>query len=393
VNECQLLHKERLAFEFCSLLRRAALYLPRTIHKTVEDAGTIQAARRVPGAHWRRIFENGGMSIRHSTRLSWRHVLMAAFLAAACGSDYGGELDAGGGAGDASADARSQDTRSDVADVSVRDLFVGDVSAPMDTGATADNVSPDARPPDGQVPPDVTTADSSTPGEASTPGDGPAASDTPGSTDGLIADNRGDALVSGDSTTDGVDATIDGPIDASIDVRAPDVTDTGSGSDRPTGSCNDPDCSTCTVDEGGDPDPCTALTGNASDGPAAGTPNSQLCRETLDCYHQTGCDGTGAFICYCGTAIDQTTCNSATTIANPGPCKTQMDRSLEVASGSPGSIALGRIQDDQYAGGHAGITAAYETGSCRNQCRPYTCAPPGGGDAGSTPDARPDTAD
>jgi hypothetical protein len=327
------------------------------------------------------------MSIWHSTRLPWLYLAVAAFLAGGCGNDYGGQppADASSLTGDAGADVRSADTRGDV----------GEVSAAMDTGATADSASSDgAVSPDVSLPPDVTTPiDSGPPNEASTPSDGPASSDSSASTDGVISDARSDALVSTDSTTDRVDARIDVSIDASVDVRDQDVSDAGSGSDRPTGACNDPDCAICTVDEGGNPDPCTTLTGNASDGPAVGTPNSQLCRETLDCYRQTGCDSTGTYICYCGTEIDQLACNSATSIANPGPCKNLMDRALEVPPGSPGSVALGRMADDQYAGGHAGITSSFEVGSCRNQCRPYTCAPPGGGDAGSTPDAAPDTTD
>jgi hypothetical protein len=146
------------------------------------------------------------------------------------------------------------------------------------------------------------------------------------------------------------------------------------------GVCRDGDCSMCTIDEGyagnvtdGHPDPCSVLTGTAAGGPGAGTLKSALCQETLDCYRQTQCDFNGTYICYCGTEIDQGTCNSSTTIANPGPCKAQMERSLEIPANSPGSVALNRVADETYAGGSAGVISAFEAGSCRGVCRPYTC--------------------
>jgi cysteine-rich repeat protein len=141
----------------------------------------------------------------------------------------------------------------------------------------------------------------------------------------------------------------------------------------------DKDCSDCLIAAGQDPNACNTLTGTAAGGPAAGTLKSVLCRETLDCMHQTSCHANAVYDCYCGTgAPDLGVCNTSTTAAN-GVCKTQLDRSLEVPPGSAGSVALDRLTDaTNYAGGTAGLVATYEDTlflrqtSCRDVCIPYT---------------------
>ena len=141
----------------------------------------------------------------------------------------------------------------------------------------------------------------------------------------------------------------------------------------------DKDCSDCLMAAGQNPNACETLTGTAPGGPAAGTLKSVLCRETLNCMHQTNCHANAVYECYCGTgAPDLGVCNTTTTAAN-GVCKTQFDRSLEVPPGSAGSVALDRITDAiNYAGGTAGLIATYEDTaflwqpSCRDVCIPYT---------------------
>ncbi len=104
---------------------------------------------------------------------------------------------------------------------------------------------------------------------------------------------------------------------------------------------------------------CGSVSGNAAAGsPAAGTPKSNLCNETLDCVRKSGCaaNGNGIIKCYCGTA---NTADCQTGGAN-GACKAQLERGLETTTfaqitqrlKSPqfgGGIAMARVDCDQQA--------------------------------------------
>jgi hypothetical protein len=197
--------------------------------------------------------------------------------------------------------------------------------------------------------------------------------------DGRDADPSGDAGI--DTRVDSNTPETSFDISAPPDVSAPpDASTPDSGGVLPDGRVLtvDKDCSDCVLAAGQDPNACETLPGTAPAGPAAGTLKSVLCRETLDCIHQTNCHANALSECYCGTAIDLGTCNTTTSQAT-GACKGQLDRSLEVPPGSAGSVALDRLTDSAtYAGGTAGIIATYEDTLwlgqtiCRDVCIPYT---------------------
>lgn len=102
---------------------------------------------------------------------------------------------------------------------------------------------------------------------------------------------------------------------------------------------------------------CGTAVGNAAAGsPAAGTPKSLLCNETLDCVRDSGCaaGGNAPIKCYCGTA-NAADCQAG--LGN-GACKAQLEKSLETTAfatiaqrigntGFGGGIAMARIDCDQ----------------------------------------------
>jgi hypothetical protein len=135
----------------------------------------------------------------------------------------------------------------------------------------------------------------------------------------------------------------------------------------------DDDCRQCINSKSGDASilaACDALKGNATAGPAAGTPLARLCKETLDCIRRTQCHASNLINCYCGTTIDHGTCFSTKTEAT-GACKKELERALQVQPGSTGIEALKLITEPGTAGGTAGIIATFENTPCASACIPY----------------------
>jgi len=105
---------------------------------------------------------------------------------------------------------------------------------------------------------------------------------------------------------------------------------------------------------------CDSATGNAADG----TPQSQLCKETLDCVRDSGCANDGKpplKFCYCGTA---NVADCAAGKAN-GPCKAVLERGLEANTFA--QIA-GRIGKVRLGAGLAMKRIDCEQVFCRKQC-------------------------
>lgn len=284
-------------------------------------------------------------------------LLVAGCTLAACGGDDDGASDAGG-TPEASADVTPRDSSPDASNDAPRADTGSDAGAAMDA-ATSDGDGNDGATIDAGL--DVRADRSDT-----TPDAGP----------DVAADQSADA-----SEEDSGDAAVDAPPEGGADDASVDGATDGPKVDGGDGSgpTVDQDCRDCMIAKlmaNGSPDGCDALVGNAAAGPAAGTPLKQLCRETLDCFHRTNCHENAVFECYCGTAIDQGTCYTAMTIPTPGSCKTELDRSLEIAAGAAGSVALDRIVDPMFAGGVAGIAGAFEDSpppdGCLNVCIPYT---------------------
>ncbi len=111
-------------------------------------------------------------------------------------------------------------------------------------------------------------------------------------------------------------------------------------------------------------DACTAATGNAAAGPAAGQPKATLCQAMIDCSNTTKCAkgslGSGEG-CYCGTA-GTTDCISG--LAD-GQCKSQAEKAAESTSG----LTVGqRWVNPGYAMGFAGTYIRCSLQSCNTQC-------------------------
>jgi hypothetical protein len=280
--------------------------------------------------------------------------LLATLALAACGGDDDGTTDGGGVTPEASTDSSGKDSGTDT------------------------RPNPDDAALDSAVPSDVTRTDGGT--DAGAANDGRPGADA--SIDAAI-DVRAD--ISNDATPDANQDDVNAD-QTSSDANGQDTTPEGGpapdgaldGSDgaRPTIDQDCRDCMVAKLGAGGAPDGCDALNGNATAGPAEGTPLRQLCRETLDCFHRTNCHLNAVYECYCGTAIDQGTCFTSMDIPMPGGCKTELDRSLEVPAGSAGSVALGRLVDPVHAGGVAGIAGTFEDtmapDGCYEVCIPYT---------------------
>lgn len=100
----------------------------------------------------------------------------------------------------------------------------------------------------------------------------------------------------------------------------------------------------------------------AQAGPAAGVSMEQLCFETIQCQRESGCGSVGGAIdCYCGTA-DGASCLSG---AANGPCKTEIERSLE--SIDPPTVA-GRFGNTAFAGGAALLRTQCDFALCNPVC-------------------------
>ncbi len=87
---------------------------------------------------------------------------------------------------------------------------------------------------------------------------------------------------------------------------------------------------------------CSALGGVAKEGPAAGTPKSELCLETMTCFLSKGCSLDAPVQCYCGyESFSESFC------VPPGPCQDVFARSLETSD--PRAI-LSAFADPSKAG-------------------------------------------
>src|SRR5690349_20645388 len=78
--------------------------------------------------------------------------------------------------------------------------------------------------------------------------------------------------------------------------------------DRDCAECMQKQCAGSSAVDG-----CDSLKGKATAGPAAGTANSTLCREALECIRRTKCHANSLVECYCGKDIDLGPCNMTTT--------------------------------------------------------------------------------
>jgi hypothetical protein len=109
-----------------------------------------------------------------------------------------------------------------------------------------------------------------------------------------------------------------------------------------------PDCLACAQAFCADAvDGCSTITGSATQGPAAGTPRSQLCNEALSCELTTNCGVNNPADCYCGTASGVACFNVGS--AN-GACRPQVEAGLETSD--PGTVVL-NFTNQNYASGRA----------------------------------------
>ncbi len=125
-------------------------------------------------------------------------------------------------------------------------------------------------------------------------------------------------------------------------------------------------CFTCENDPASCQDfvDCGSVSGNAAAGsPAAGTPKSNLCNETLDCVRKSGCaaNGNGIIKCYCGTA---NTADCQTGGAN-GACKTELERGLETVAFAQ---ITQRLKSPQFGGGVAMARVDCDQQACKAPC-------------------------
>jgi hypothetical protein len=123
-------------------------------------------------------------------------------------------------------------------------------------------------------------------------------------------------------------------------------------------------CEACEREHCNEIPACSAVTGNAAAGPAAGKPKSQLCEQTLACVRRTKC-GSGLTInCYCGTA-DATECYAG---QGNGPCRREIETSME---STDATTVIRRLDDITFGGGAAMSMALCDRDFCKQPCRPY----------------------
>jgi hypothetical protein len=97
------------------------------------------------------------------------------------------------------------------------------------------------------------------------------------------------------------------------------------------------------------------------------TTNPTACLTTLNCILSSGCEATGANVCYCGTAPVSTTCNVDGTGAANGTCAAQIAAGFGTAV-TNGHTILGEFTvKTQPSGGADGIAQRAISNGC-NQC-------------------------
>jgi cysteine-rich repeat protein len=108
---------------------------------------------------------------------------------------------------------------------------------------------------------------------------------------------------------------------------------------------------------------CTLAKGNAKDGPAAGVPREELCREVYACVLREGCGASGNLAeCYCGTSTGAACL--APRAAN-GPCKDDIEAGLETTD--PTKIPQIFTSRDLGAG-DAMTLLQCQNDFCQNEC-------------------------
>jgi cysteine-rich repeat protein len=122
---------------------------------------------------------------------------------------------------------------------------------------------------------------------------------------------------------------------------------------------------------------CTSAKGNAKDGPAAGVPREELCRDVYACVLRTHCGSSGNLAeCYCGT---MTGASCLAPRAANGPCKDDIEAGLETTE--PTKIPQVFTSPDLGAG-DAMTLLQCQNDFCQSECSAS------GGDAGAA-DAAP----
>jgi hypothetical protein len=111
-------------------------------------------------------------------------------------------------------------------------------------------------------------------------------------------------------------------------------------------------------------DGCGSLSGNAADGPAAGTPRKQLCEQMLECARSTGCDWPVSIGCYCG----QTDIGACLAGKGKGACRQAVEAAAETTESG---TVFQRLKDKAYASGVVEPLLTCETRGCSDDCVPY----------------------
>lgn len=119
---------------------------------------------------------------------------------------------------------------------------------------------------------------------------------------------------------------------------------------------------------------CGDLTGNATGGARAGTANSQLCLDKIDCVFMTQCATSDVATCYCGSLVGSA-CATATTPGN-GLCAQQecdgsnhlITEPASAVSPSLGNSALAAGRADAMFSCALGNTDATTGATCASIC-------------------------
>ncbi len=112
-------------------------------------------------------------------------------------------------------------------------------------------------------------------------------------------------------------------------------------------------------------DGCHSLSGNASEGPAAGKPRQQLCEQMLECARGTGCDTPVSIGCYCGKT-DLGACLAGN---GNGACRHAFEAAAETTDAA---AVFQRLKDKRYASGVVEPLLTCETRGCPDDCVPYS---------------------
>jgi cysteine-rich repeat protein len=118
---------------------------------------------------------------------------------------------------------------------------------------------------------------------------------------------------------------------------------------------------------------CTSAKGNAKDGPAAGLPREELCRDVYACVLRTHCSAAGNIAdCYCGTS---TGASCLAPRAANGPCKDDIEAGLETTD--PTKVPQ-LFTNRELGAGDAMSLLQCQNDFCQSECSAD------GGDAGAT---------